>query len=91
MALPARRGEQQEWPVYWRVLMAVPPGGFGAQLALMQGWLDDTCGPGGWASAPAGLAGVANDAVAFYFADRDQARAFVSRFSCGYRLRSECV
>lgn len=69
----------------WRVLIAVPPSGFGAQIAIMRAWLDQSCGRGGWASAPAGRAGVVNDAVAFYFADRAAARAFVERFSCGYR------
>jgi hypothetical protein len=35
---------------------------------------------------PAGLAGVINDAIAFYFADAAFAHAFVARFCCGYRL-----
>jgi hypothetical protein len=77
-----------EWnaPSYrWRVLIAVPPSGFGAQLAIMQAWLDQNCGRAGWEAAPAGIAGIVNDAVAFYFADRAAARAFVERFSCGYR------
>ena len=72
-------------PCRWRVLIAVPPGGFGAQLLLMRAWLYETCGPAGWTSAPAGIAGVANDAVAFYFADPEAAQAFIGRFSCGYR------
>jgi len=67
------------------VLIAVPPSGFGAQLAIMQAWLNQNCGPTGWEAAPAGIAGIANDAVAFYFADPAAARAFVDRFSCGYR------
>lgn len=69
----------------WRVLIAVPPGGLDAQFATMRGWLDALCGPGGWSAAPAGLSGVINDAIAFYFADRAVARAFVARFACGYR------
>jgi hypothetical protein len=69
----------------WRVLVAVPPAGFGAQLATMRAWLDENCGPAGWASGPAGFGGVVNDAVAFYFANLRSARAFVGRFCCGYR------
>ena len=69
----------------WRVLIAVPPAGFGPQLAIMRAWLDHNWGPAGWAAAPAGISGIVNDAVAFYFADRAAARAFVDRFSCGYR------
>ena len=69
----------------WRVLVAVPPDGFGRQLAIMRAWLDQHCGKAGWASAPAGLAGIVNDAIAFYFPDRAAAGAFIERFSCGYR------
>ncbi|MGC2415936.1 MAG: hypothetical protein WA459_24980, partial [Stellaceae bacterium] len=72
-------------PYRRRVLVAVPPGGFGAQLAVMLAWLERNCGRAGWASAPAGLDGVVNDAVALYFADEAEARAFVNRFCCGYR------
>jgi hypothetical protein len=35
--------------------------------------------------APAGLVGVLNDAIAFYFDDAAFAHAFVARFCCGYR------
>jgi hypothetical protein len=38
--------------------------------------------------APAGLAGVVNDAIAFYFADAAFAHAFVARFCCGYRVEA---
>jgi hypothetical protein len=69
-----------------RVRIAVPQGGFGRQFSDMHAWLDDACGKAGWASAPAGLGGVANDAVAFYFDDAAIAQAFVNRFCCGYRL-----
>lgn len=78
-------GDLRERVWRWRVLIAVPPEGFGAQLAIMQAWLDQNCGPSGWDAAPAGIAGIVNDAVAFYFASADNARAFVARFSCGYR------
>jgi hypothetical protein len=72
-------------PRHWRVLIAVPPGGFGGQLAVMHAWLDAACGPAGWESASAGFAGIVNDAIAFYFKDRAMACAFIERFSCGYR------
>jgi hypothetical protein len=67
------------------VRLAVPPGGFGRQLTVRHDWLDELCGPTGWASAPAGLTGVVNDAVASYFEDAAFAHAFVNRFCCGYR------
>jgi hypothetical protein len=52
----------------------------------MHAWLDEVCGgEAGWTSAPAGLAGIVNDAVAFYFDDAALAQAFVNRFCCGYR------
>jgi hypothetical protein len=79
-----RRAAERQFPV--RVRVAVPPEGFGQLLATMHGWLDQTCGVGGWASAPAGLGGVVNDAVAFYFADAGFAQAFVNRFCCGFRV-----
>ena len=69
----------------WRVLIALPPDGLGAQAELMRAWLGRNCGSAGWASTPAGFGGIVNDAIAFYFADPDTARAFVERFSCGYR------
>ena len=72
-------------PPRWRVLVAVPPHGFGGQFEGMCSWLDDNFGPADWSWAPAGFAGIVNDAVAFYFADPGKARAFVERFSCGYR------
>ena len=86
MALPeqSRRAAERQFPV--RVRVAVPPDGFGRQLAAMHAWLDATCGAGGWASAPAGLAGIVNDAVAFYFADAAFAHACVHRVCCGYRV-----
>jgi hypothetical protein len=86
MTRPERQSEHQgASPYRWRVLVAVPPAGFGAQLGIMRAWLDQSCGPAGWGSATAGRGGVVNDAVAFYFADDAAARAFIDRFSCGYR------
>jgi len=82
---PAQQHEKSLPLLPVRVLVAVPPGGLGAQLEVMRAWLDRAYGPGGWAAAAAGLGGVVNDAVAFYFRDRAAARAFLARFSCGYR------
>ena len=67
------------------MLLAVPPGGFGAQLGVMRAWLDANCGAEGWAWAPAGTGGVANDALAFYFIEPQRAEAFIRRFCCAYR------
>jgi hypothetical protein len=86
MAKAARQAwRETERPFPVRVRIAVPPDGFGRQFATMHAWLDETCGANGWASAPAGLGGVLNDAVAFYFEDAAFAHAFVNRFCCGYR------
>jgi hypothetical protein len=82
----AQREAERRYPV--RVRIAVPPAGLGRQLALMHAWLDDICGTEGWATGPAGLAGVANDAIAFYFEDAGFAHAFVARFCCGYRVET---
>jgi hypothetical protein len=77
---------EAEWRYPVRVRIAVPPEGLGRQLALIHAWLDKTCGPEGWATAPAGLVGIANDAIAFYFDEAAFAEAFVTRFCCGYRV-----
>ena len=82
----AEREAEQRYPV--RVRIAVPPEGFGRQLEMMHAWLDETCGAQGWAMAPAGTAGVVNDAVALYFQDAAFAHAFVVRFCCGYRAET---
>ena len=85
-AKQTRRAAERQFPV--RVRIAVPAHGLGDQLTLMHAWLDQTCGPDDWASAPAGLAGIVNDAIAFYFADAAFAHAFVARFCCGYRVET---
>ena len=86
MAASAKKTQREaERPFPVRVRIAVPPGGFGRQLTVMHAWLDEVCGGSGWTSAPAGLTGVVNDAVAFYFDDAAFAQAFVNRFCCGYR------
>jgi hypothetical protein len=82
----AQREAERQFPL--RVRIVVPPGGLGRQLTLMHAWLDETCGSTGWASAPAGISGVVNDAIAFYFDDAAFAHAFVSRFCCGYRIET---
>jgi hypothetical protein len=71
--------------LYFRVLIALPPDGLGRQGPVMRAWLNQHCGPEGWSWAVAGTDGIANDAVAYYFRDRQAAQAFVRRFACGYR------
>ena len=85
MSRPVQQSPGYRFPQRWRVLIAVPANGFGRQLAVMHAWLDQHCGPRGWTTAPAGMGGIVNDAVAFYFCDPAVARAFVARFGCGYR------
>lgn len=80
-----REAERQLWV---RVRIAVPPEGLGRQLEIIHAWLDETCGIEGWATAPAGLGGIINDAIAFYFADPAFADGFVARFCCGYRVET---
>jgi len=86
MVAPSRRiiqNAERRFPC--RVVVAVPPGGFGQQLGLIFGWLDQNCGADGWATAPAGR-GVVNDAMAIYFRDATMASAFVNRWCLGYRV-----
>ena len=85
-SMRAQREAERRYPV--RVRIAVPPGGFGRQLEIMHAWLDETCGAEGWTTAPAGITGVVNDAVALYFEDAGFAHAFVARFCCGYRVET---
>jgi hypothetical protein len=82
----AQRQAERRFPV--RVRIAVPRRGLGRQLEIIHAWLDETCGAEGWATAPAGLTGVVNDAIAFYFTDSAFAHAFVARFCCGYRVET---
>ena len=85
-SVQAQREAERRYPV--RVRIALPPVGLGRQLALMHAWLDETCGGDGWAKAPAGHAGIVNDAIAFYFENAAFAHAFVARFCCGYRVET---
>ena len=80
---PRQTGSDLALPLRWRILVAVPPP---PQLHVMRAWLDANCGRASWAAALAGTDGVLNDALAFYFVDAAAARAFVDRFSCGYRV-----
>ena len=84
-ALPRRVPRKEETALPVRIRVAAPASGFGEQLAVMAAWLNASFGPGRWSAAPAGLAGIANDAIALYFADSADARAFIDRFCCGYR------
>jgi hypothetical protein len=85
-SIQARQHAERRFPV--RVRIAVPPEGLGRQIEIMYAWLDETCGAEGWGVAPAGLVGVLNDAIAFYFDDAAFAHAFVARFCCGYRVET---
>src|SRR5579862_7812509 len=76
------RTDDQYFPV--RVRVAVPRGGFGYQLDIMHGWLDQHAGVGRWAAHSANLIGL--DAVAFYFMDAATARGFIDRFACGMAI-----
>jgi hypothetical protein len=71
-----------------RIKIAVPPEGLGRQLDDMMAWLDANCGAANWAMAPAGLRGVANDALAIYFLDTALASGFVARWCIGYRVET---
>src|SRR3982074_1383364 len=84
-ALAIPRPEQdgdRDLPV--RVLVAAPP----SQLTSSRAWLGPHCGCGGGPARPAGGGGAVNDAIAFHFEDPATARALVSRFCCGYRVKA---
>jgi hypothetical protein len=85
-SVQARQQAERRFPV--RVRIAVPPEGLGRQIEVMHAWLDETCGADGWATAPAGLVGILNDAIAFYFDNAAFAHAFVTRFCCGYHIET---
>src|SRR5882672_6091538 len=79
--MPAQRQAERQFPV--RVRIAVPPEAPARDHPCLA--RRDLRGR---AVAPAGLAGVVNDALAFYFADAAFAHAFVARFCCGYRVET---
>jgi hypothetical protein len=68
-------------------LIAVPPEGLGNQLDQMIAWLNANCAAGSWSMTPSGTSSVVNDALAIYFLDPVLARAFVSRWCIGCRIK----
>jgi hypothetical protein len=77
---PQQRLAEDYFPV--RVRVAVPPKGFGEQINMMHGWLDQHIGKDRhWVGADGG-AGRA-DAALLYFIDVRDAAAFIDRFACG--------
>jgi hypothetical protein len=85
-SIQAQRRAEQQYPVHVRI--AVPQEGLGRQLEIMHAWLDEMCGVGGWATAPAMTGSVGNDTIALYFENAAFARAFVTRFCCGYQIET---
>ena len=83
-ALIVHREAEPHLPV--RIRIAVPQNGLGSQLDQMMAWLDANCGPGFWAIAPSGTAGVVNDALAIDFPSDALARAFVNRWCIGVTI-----
>jgi hypothetical protein len=81
---PTRLQAEQYFPV--RVRIAVPSTGFGHQLDVMQGWLDDHVGKERYSSSGSGNR---SDAACFYFFTTDDAKAFVDRFACGLMIGCE--
>jgi hypothetical protein len=65
-----------------RVVIAVPPGGFGQWFDLAEIWLNENCGSDGWVVTPVGdrRRAVPLDTVAIYLRDATVAAAFVSRW-----------
>jgi hypothetical protein len=68
------------------IKLGVPFGGFGERLTKMHAWHDQNCGANAWTVPPAGLRGVANDAVAIYFLDATLAAAFVTKWCAGSNM-----
>ncbi len=63
------------------IRVAVPDGGFGHQLTVIRGWLEENAGSKGYRVQPD--AGGAGNVALFLFADIALARAFIGRFACG--------
>jgi hypothetical protein len=78
------RDAERRFPL--RLRIAVPATGLGVRLTQIQEWLDQNAGADRWAMAPSGYRGVANDAVAIYFADATIANAFVARWCRAERV-----
>jgi hypothetical protein len=77
---------ERSFPV--RIRIGVPPGGLGRRLTQMTAWLDENCGPDGWAMTPSGVRGVLNDAISIYFVDAALASAFVARWCVGSKVET---
>ena len=77
---------ERRFPV--RIRVATATGGLGERLNQLQAWLDENCGPAGWAMTPSGMHGVINDALAVYFFDAAIASAFVARWCAGYKVET---
>jgi hypothetical protein len=75
-----------DFPV--RIRIAVPDRGLGECLNDIQQWLDENAGADGWALAPSGIRGIANDAFSIYLTDATVASAFVARWCVGHRAES---
>jgi hypothetical protein len=74
---------EHRFPIQLRV--AVPPRGFGRQLDLISGWLDEHVGRDAYCiHSKAGSGNI--DVAMFYFVDTASAHAFVERFACGVVL-----
>jgi len=69
---------ERQFPI--RIAIKVPPAGFGERYTRMMGWLDENCGVGAWAIAPAGTRGLLNDAISVYLATPTCAVGFVIRW-----------
>jgi hypothetical protein len=63
------------------IRVAIPDGGFGRQLTVIQHWLDENAGLQGYRVEPD--ADGAGRVALFLFADVGVARAFIGRFACG--------
>lgn len=72
-----------------RIRIGVPPEGLGERHTQMTAWLDEHCGPDGWAVTPSGTRGVLNDALSIYFADTTLASAFVARWCAGAKIETQ--
>lgn len=70
-----------EWYFPIRVRVAVPPGGFGAQIDHMHAWLNQHAGPASHFVGSETRVGMA-DAAVIYFMDAKVAAEFVERFAC---------
>jgi hypothetical protein len=71
-----------------RINIAVPDRGLGERINQMHQWLDENAGADGWAMAPSGTRGIANDALSIYLTAATVASAFVTRWCIGHKAES---